>query len=107
MPSRLQRVILTVLEKLKAIATKKIAVSEMIVSMNNYLATQYVMSNLKCCFCNATLSSKIDQDCDKNLLIKCLKCSSINFLILRTEEDGLEKFEVNDILSKIKAEKGD
>ena len=65
------------------------------------------MSNLKCCFCNATLGSKTDQDSDKNLLIKCLECSSTNFLILQTEEEGLEKYEVNDILSKIKAAKGD
>ena len=107
MLSRLQRGTLTALGKRKAIATKKTVFLGLNVSMNNYLATQYVMSNLKCCFCNATLGSKTDQDCDKNLLLKCPKCSSTNFLILRTEEDGIEKYEVNDILSKIKAEKGD
>ena len=65
------------------------------------------MSNLKCCFCNASLGSKTDRDSDDNLLTKCPECSSINFLILRTEEDGIEKYEVNDGLSKIRAEKDD
>ena len=65
------------------------------------------MSNLKCCFCNASLGSKTDRDSDGNLLTKCPECSSVNFLILRTEEDDMERYEVNDGLSKIKAEKDD
>lgn len=65
------------------------------------------MSNLKCCFCKATLDSKTDQDSEENLFIKCYKCSSINFLTLQTEEGGLERYVVNDSLSKMKAEKND
>ena len=68
-----------------------------------------VTRNLKCCFCNAPLSSKTDTDWEHDLFAKCSNpdCLEANFLARQTDSDGREFYVVNETMSKRSAEKGD
>ena len=68
-----------------------------------------VAMNLKCCFCNAPLSSKTETDWEDDLFAKCSNpdCLEANFLLRQTDSDGREFYLVNEAMSKTKAEEGD